>query len=246
MMSLDGEIHVYRVYLNPLTDEAYQSLFELLDEEEQSRATRIRHRQTQCSFAIARASLRVILARYLSIKPGDIRLVTGAKGKPRLAGTKTDQGLVFNVTHSGDCGLIACARDTALGVDVESHRPMKEVDGIAERCFSVTELAAWRKLPSSQKLEAFFALWSFKEAFAKATGEGITMGLQSCTVDRYPQPRFLSVPSPYGQPEEWRLVAIDAGVGYSAGICYRDEERKIFLADSGDPVNLLFNDVNMA
>jgi 4'-phosphopantetheinyl transferase len=241
MRNLDGEIHVYCFNLAHFPDGFFLNCWSLLDEEERGRATRIRHGETQNRFVAVRSGLRVLLARYLTCAASGIRFVLGEKGKPRLAGTEPGQGLVFNVSHSGDCGLVALAYDTDLGVDVERRRAMVNLDGIAERCFSAGELAHWRALPLEHRQQAFFALWSFKESFVKATGEGITLGLASCVVDLSGQPRLISIPASCGKPEGWRLAEIDAGAGYSAGICYRSSERELTIVNEAVLVNTLFN-----
>jgi 4'-phosphopantetheinyl transferase len=241
MGSLNGEIHVCRINLDQFSDDLLLRCRSLLDDDERGRASRIRHKETQRSFVMVRSGLRVWLGRYLSIEPSAIQFVHGDKGKPRLAGTEPDHGLVFNVSHSGSCGLIALACDTALGVDVEKFRAMANLDGIAERCFSAGELAYWQTLPLEHRQQAFFALWNFKEAFVKATGEGITLGLHSCVVDLSSQPQLVSIPNGFGKPDEWRLVKIDAGAAHSAGICYRGTKRKLRILDEAILVNNLFN-----
>lgn len=241
MRGLEGEVHVCRLNLAPTPDDLAGQCWPLLDGEEQGRATRIRHWETRRNFAMVRSALRFLLGRYLSRDPRSIQFVQGEKGKPRLAGTEPDRGLVFNVSHSGECGLIALARDTALGADVERWRDMANQEGIAERCFSIGELAYWRALPLERKQQAFFSLWCFKEAFAKATGEGITLGLESCVVDLSAQPRLVSIPNQCGSPDAWRLVGIIAGKGHSGGICYRGDERKLHLVDDAELVNSLFS-----
>ena len=131
MASLEGEIHVYR--LNLAEDAGQRQSVQLLDADERDRADRYRHEPSKRSFVRVRSALRVLLGHYLGQPAGSIRFELGEKGKPRLAGTTPDQGLVFNVSHSGEFGLIALAKDTALGVDVERIRAMAHRDGMAER-----------------------------------------------------------------------------------------------------------------
>jgi 4'-phosphopantetheinyl transferase len=232
MEALDGEIQVYRLDLSPPPDEAFRQGWLLLDGEERERAGRIRHAQTQQAFVQVRAALRLLLGRHLRQPPAAIRFALGGKGKPRLQGTAPDEGLVFNVSHSGECGLIALGQDTALGVDVERRRPMAHMDGMAERCFAPAELDGWQGLPQARREEAFFGYWCCKEAFVKATGEGIGLGLEACAVDlSQSPPRLLSVPSGCGRAEEWVLAEIDAGPDYGAALCYRGEPRRVRVAD---------------
>jgi len=232
MDALDGGVHVYRLDLAAGSDEAFRQAWALLDGEERGRAARIRHEPTKQSFVSVRAALRVLLGRYLRQAPEAICFALGDKGKPRLAGTEPDQGLVFNVSHSGDCGLIAIACDTSLGVDVERSRAMPHMDGMAERCFAPDELAWWQGLPPARQEQAFFAFWCCKEAFVKATGEGIGLGLESCAVDLSGQPpRLRSIPPRCGRAEDWRLAELDAGPGHRAALCYRGAERPLRVMD---------------
>ena len=241
MRDLTDEIQVYLLPLNQFDDAIVNRSLQLLTDEEQGSAARIRHGETHRNFVMVRSLLRVLLARHLRGEPSTIQLAFSPKGKPRLAGTEPDQGLVFNVSHSGDYGLIAITYDTALGVDVERWRSHSNPESIAARCFSPEELAYWKALPPEHQRQAFHALWSFKEAFAKATGEGISIGLESCAISLPTHPRLISIPERFGSPEDWRLNDIDAGTGYSAGICYRGDQRKLHYAEPRELVNYLFN-----
>ena len=75
----------------------------------------------------------------------------------------------FNLSHAGDLVVLAKA-DTDLGVDVEQIRP---VDFSRFRTvFSEEELRRIQQAAAPQ--EAFFALWTKKEAFVKCIGKGMT------------------------------------------------------------------------
>jgi len=242
MEDLDGAIHVYRLHLALGSDEAFRRAWAVLDGAERERAGRFRHEPTRHAFVQVRCALRVLLGGYLRQAPTAIRFVLGDKGKPRLAGTAPDQGLVFNVSHSGAYGLIAIACDTSLGVDVERSRAMVHMDGMAERCFAPGELHWWLDLPEALRGPAFFAFWCCKEAFVKATGEGISLGLEACAVDlSVKPPRLLSIPPRCGPVDAWRLAEIDVGEGHSAALCYRGAERQLRVADAAGFVTAALN-----
>jgi phosphopantetheinyl transferase len=88
-------------------------------------------------------ALREVLARYLGAEPGEIELVVGERGKPRLAGGQ----LHFNLSHSGALGLVAVCAEREVGVDVERLRPKREA--------------------------AFYWRWAQHEARLKCLGTGL-------------------------------------------------------------------------
>ncbi len=110
---------------------------------------------------------------------------------------------------------------------------MAHRDGMAERCFAESELAYWRSLPEFLKQSVFFDYWSCKEAFVKATGHGIPLGLEACVVDLGSgHARLVSIPANCGKPEQWRLVQMDMGPDHASAVCYRGAERKLRLFDA--------------
>ena len=95
---------------------------------------------------------------------------TGTHGKPRLARTASEWG--FNLSHAGDYVVAALAKGVAIGVDLESMDRKADVGALAERVFSESE----RELVRAGGRDAFFTLWSQKEALLKAMGCGWANG----------------------------------------------------------------------
>lgn len=95
-----------------------------------------------------------------------VELETGANGKPQVAGAAAEWG--FNLSHAGDQAVAALVRGAAIGVDLESMDRPADIDRLAERVFSERERAQVR----AGGREAFFTLWSQKEALLKALGCG--------------------------------------------------------------------------
>ena len=95
---------------------------------------------------------------------------TGMHGKPRLGGAAAGWG--FNLSHAGSCVVAALARGAAIGVDLEALARKVEPLRLGERVFSESEQA----LVAAGGREAFFTLWSQKEALLKALGCGWANG----------------------------------------------------------------------
>jgi phosphopantetheinyl transferase len=91
---------------------------------------------------------------------------TGANGKPLLRGAAAEWG--FNLSHAGNFAVAVLARGGAAGVDLESTDRRADIEGVGARVFSESEQALVR----AGGREAFFTLWSQKEALMKALGCG--------------------------------------------------------------------------
>jgi 4'-phosphopantetheinyl transferase len=153
----------------------------LLDAGERARAERFVFERHRRRFTAARGLLRETLAAELGGDPAALRFEYGPRGKPRLA-AGSDDGLRFNVSHSGELLLIALARGAELGVDVEAVRPDIDHAAIARRFFSACEQAALLALPDPLRARGFFAIWTRKEAYVKLLGGGLSIPLDGFDV----------------------------------------------------------------
>ncbi len=108
----------------------------------------------------------------------DFEIEYSQKGKPYL---KNTDNVFFNLSHSGD--TVMCALSGAeVGCDTEKVRDTAH--GCAKRFFCPEEcdFIASRKTEEKRK-DAFFRLWTLKESFVKATGAGLSLGLDSFCFD---------------------------------------------------------------
>ena len=168
-----GEVHLWRLEL----DQA-GAKFEVLSEDEQRRAERFRSEQDKRRWATGRAWLRVILGRYLAAPPEALQFEIGPWGKPGLR----DCSLRFNLTHSGGAALLALAWQHEVGVDLEAVDRNLSVEELAPQVLSVRERAWLREHAPEQRRRAFLTLWTAKEAYVKATGQGLSFPLPKLTL----------------------------------------------------------------
>jgi 4'-phosphopantetheinyl transferase len=211
-------IDVWRLNLN-FTEERVEEFAKVLTEQEYQRASRCSNSILRNRYIATHWALRQLLAYYLETSPSSVQLIRNEHGKPRLAGTQPNQGLVFNLSHSGEWALFALGWDMALGIDLELKRKLTNMEGMVKRCFASTEQNYWHSLPEDRQLSAFFDLWTAKEAFVKAVGRGIGFGLNRCVVRLDNSYRYCSVPESCGKPEQWSLWKVDVGESFSAALC---------------------------
>lgn len=216
------EVHVWRATLArpaPALEQAYA----LLAEDERRRADRFHAAGHRNRFVAAHGLLRTVLARYVEVNPQQIKFSYGPYGKPSLEGA--EHCIEFNMAHSGNVALVALAHNMPLGVDVEQVREDIDVLKVGRSAFSETEYNALCALPEAERLSAFYACWSRKEAYIKALGTGVSLGLDTFDVTLHPSqaPRILrSESDPYARSRwslhAWRLQDGQEGM-YTAALC---------------------------
>jgi phosphopantetheine--protein transferase-like protein len=106
-----------------------------------------------------------LLLRSVCGVTDDGMLRYGNHGKPYLE----RGGVFFRLSHSGDYVILAVS-GSENGADIEKVKP--RAFAAAKRCFTAEELD-WLRLNDTD--EAFFVLWTAKEAVMKATGMGFSL-----------------------------------------------------------------------
>jgi 4'-phosphopantetheinyl transferase len=161
----DDEVHVWHVRLDAVSPGQWA----LLSPDEQARAGQYRFEVDRNRFASCRATLRRLLGEYLNEPPERLTFKYGPQGKPAPA--DFHDRIRFNVSHSGDAGLLAFAREREVGVDIECLRTQIDFEDIAERFMSPGEAAYVRG--AADRARALYACWTRKEAWMKAIGCGL-------------------------------------------------------------------------
>jgi 4'-phosphopantetheinyl transferase len=204
---LPGDVQVWAGWLD-VTGEAVSGLWSTLSAPEQERANRFIRQQHHARFVVARGMLREILGACLGTEPRKVEFGYGATGKPLLSGPFAASGVQFNLAHSGGLAAFAVARDRPVGVDVEQLRKVPELPQLIERFFSARECAAVSQLSAEEQTRAFFRLWTRKEAWLKATGEGMSGLLKTVEVLGPPGGLEVRAKLPGGEAET-RLSLLD-------------------------------------
>lgn len=220
-----NEVHVWRARLDVPWSWTFD---EALSLDDRTRADRFKFESDRRRFCVARASLRLILSRYLQIKPGRLQFGTAEFGKPFFADQKLSGGLRFNLSHSNQLALIAIARDREIGVDLEYMRSDFVTDDVANHFFSRAEVQQFRDVPAENKTQSFFNCWTRKEAYIKARGEGLYCPLDQFDVSVAPGMPAMLLASRVSETDaqRWCFNDIAAGDRYAAtvavdGLCSR-------------------------
>ncbi len=216
-----GEIHLWKAITGAFSSRINE-LERFLDKNEIGRAKRFHFQEDGNRFVVAHGILRKILGRYMDLSPCRISFRIASGGKPELDARKNPAALFFNISHSCDQIVFAFSRSHRVGVDVERIRPLPEFRAILHGHFHPEEAAAIQRLPASEQRQAFFQLWTGKEAFVKGTGEGLSRPLDSFAVlpTGKREEGLLRVKEKSMRTGNWRLLAFSPAMGYAGTLAF--------------------------
>ena len=216
---VSGNVRVFRVDLSPHGGNQENALA-WLDELESSRKDKYLPEPRQ-RFILCRAALRSVLCRELGCRNGQLSFQESGYGKPFALVDGEPAGVSFNVSHSGEFGLIALAAEGRLGVDLEAIVPRRHLESLIEAVMGPEERAELSVLSVEGRLRQFFRLWTCKEALVKALGTGFSTDISGFQVPANIRHgaiagtfRFPHLPS-----VTWRLEDIGSEV-FAAALAY--------------------------
>lgn len=170
---LPEDVQVWGAWLD-VTREGVMRFQSTLSSQECERAARFVSERDRARFVAGRGFLREILGSSLGTEPQSVEFTYSAKGKPTLGGAFARSGLQFNLAHSGGLGVFAVARHGVVGVDVEHIRPIPDLRALIGRFLSARERARIEQWAGEEQVKGFFRIWTRKEAWLKANGEGLS------------------------------------------------------------------------
>jgi 4'-phosphopantetheinyl transferase len=154
----------------------------MLSQDELARVRSIHSELGKRRFISSRGILRSILARYLEVSPGEVSFRYGSYGKPFLAKSFENAGMEFSLSHSRDSMILGVTLEQRIGVDAEYSTRLPETQAIARKFFSSEESELIQSSVGDARDEAFFRIWTGKEAVLKANGLGLTQRLSEIAI----------------------------------------------------------------
>lgn len=117
---------------------------------------------------IGEIGLRLIVQEEYGIRYDNISLIYNKNGKPKI---ENYNHIKFNISHSNDVVAIALSSECNIGIDIEKIKSFSK--NVVGKFFSHDEKRMIDRLSIEEKNYAFYRLWTMKESFIKANGEGI-------------------------------------------------------------------------
>ena len=169
--------------------------------------------------------------------------MTGSHGKPALHPIHQLEGIEFNISHTN--GAVACGivRGFAIGVDIEDEEGTGDGLNIAQAYFAPAEFMLLRAAPEAQRKELFLHLWTLKEAFVKALGQGLSIALDGFAFSLSPVAISFS-DARWGDPRCWQFESITCTARHRLSIALNAPRfitllrRQVFYSEIRNLLNL--------
>jgi 4'-phosphopantetheinyl transferase len=217
------EIHLWLSFFDGIRDERLLSRYrDLLTEEELAQQRRFYFARDRHRYLVTRAMVRTILSRYAAVPPETWQFAWNAYGRPEIANVGQNcASLSFNISHTNSLIVLGVAARRVIGVDVESVVDRDVSLEIASHYFSLGEIAALAGTSVSQRKERFFEYWTFKEAYIKARGMGLSLPLDKFTF-QFPGDGCVGLtidPELEDDPAHWQLWQYRPAPEYLVAVC---------------------------
>jgi len=193
--------------------------YAFLQPEERDKADHFHFERDRNRYIAARAILRELLGWYLNKNPATVCLRNNEQGKPMLVPPE-NVNLHFNLSHSEKLAMFAFCKGHQVGIDLEYLQPSRDFEEIVENFFSPGEISTYSSLASHEKLAAFYSFWTLKEAYVKALGTGLWLGLDRFEVSISP-PDLIRTEHDQENIRQWTLEHIPTDPNYRAALAVR-------------------------
>lgn len=171
----ENDVHIWSVDIARVNPALISSYRAIMSAEELERNQRYRFEKNRFSDCVTRALARDVLSKYADRSPESWSFSKGEHGKPEL--TNSPVPLRFNLSHTSHHVVCVVTPIYDVGIDIEHTARKNDVLAIADRYFSEQEVTDLFELPVERQADRFFDYWTLKEAYMKASGEGISLGL---------------------------------------------------------------------
>lgn len=224
------EVHLWVADTAEINPRGIEERYEqALGEAERVSYTALANAEHRREYLISQVFLRDVLSQYLELSAQSLEFVRNACGKPSLelpAGHTVD--LHFNLSHSAKAVACAVTRAGPVGVDVETSQPDAGLLNMAEHYFAAAEIASVQRLSGEPQQQMFARIWTLKEAYIKARGEGLSKALDSFSFECQ-QPQSIRLSENGKLSDSWCFWSLQPIAGQTVAVAVAAAHAKLRL-----------------
>ena len=190
-----------------------------LDDAELHRASQFQNARDRRRFIVSRGILRSLLGDYTATTPDRVAIRILPGGKPVLVDDVDSARLHFSLSHCDDMIALAFS-STEVGIDIQRQEDFEDMPRVVANFFSPEEAITFEHLADHERSHFFFRTWVRKEAYTKATGQGLAIEPSTLTVSTLPSSsvRITREDNSVYLDDRYQIHEIDGLAGYSAAV----------------------------
>lgn len=123
-----------------------------------------------------------------------------------------DEEFNFNVSHAGDYVVLAYAENGQVGIDIEHKIPVDISD--------FNQVMTDEEITTCKTQDAFYRLWTSKEAVIKALGTGFQQDVREIQLEKH---------AAYLNGKKWFLQEIEIASTYHCTLATEEKPEKISI-----------------
>lgn len=200
-------IDVWKVDISFYRDFIFSRLALLNNNEKEWYGNFYREEDKLC-FAGGKIFTKILAGRYLGKKPEEINVISEKYMKPFI---ECAGRLKFNISHSGGYLLLAFSNGCEVGVDIEKKDESFDVLTVVNILHPVERAVVLE----SSNLDAFYTIWTAKEAYVKALGTGFSISPSSFYINK----EGFSV-SNNAVSKKYKVVRLDTDREFFKALCF--------------------------
>ena len=147
---------------------------------------KIKDRSRRLRFLVGRHLLQLAWEKEMGMSTMP-EIISPQDEKPFWPEVSNPEKLIFNLSYAENRVVCGLSRNHSLGVDAECLERRLSTESVSKVYFDPTEHAALEKLQGHERREAFFCIWTTKEAVLKGLGVGLKGNLKDCRVELVPR-----------------------------------------------------------
>ena len=185
-----------------------------------ARYLELTHPEVRVRYAASRVLLKFAAAAVLEVPAHLVELGYGPTGRPYLRGY---DAVDISLSHTDELLLVGLTTRGVIGVDAERADRRMYGPGLGRHVCTPHELQMLEEFPLAERNDALVRLWTLKEAYSKAIGQGMQFRFTDFGFSPAGTPSTLNRPD--GQPgtgSEWSFRTYTADSDYVVSVAVGD------------------------
>lgn len=162
--------------------------------------------------------MRARLSQLLDCGPLQLEFAPNDLGKPILVAPYSTRPLAFNISHARGCIGVVIGAGQDCGIDIEAVSSVADSADIRRQILTRDEQRQIQNTPEDQRNDLLTRLWTLKEAFLKARGDGLSTPPNTISVSIASDGAYLDRKIP--DAHKWRLENFLWREKFQVSLCF--------------------------